>query len=68
MPWTLSLTIPQGMTAVASAPMARSAAKQRPKVVEFQTTKPLPSYLLAFGVGPFDILMAAWPERRPCVS
>ena len=26
------------------------------KQVEFQTTKPLPSYLLAFGVGPFDIL------------
>ena len=39
------------------------------KRVEFQTTKPLPSYLLAFGVGPFDILdggMAGndWADRK----
>lgn len=56
-PWKLSLTIPKGMTAVASAPMAREVALPdgRHKRVEFQTTKPLPSYLLAFGVGPFDI-------------
>ena len=56
-PWTLSLTIPQAMTAVASAPMVREVMLDHSqKRVEFQTTKPLPSYLLAFGVGPFDIL------------
>ena len=56
-PWTLSLTIPQSMTAVASSPMAREVPLEGgQKRVEFQTTKPLPSYLLAFGVGPFDIL------------
>ncbi len=56
-PWTLSLTIPQGMTAVASTPMAREVAIENgQKRVEFQTSKPMPSYLLAFGVGPFDIL------------
>ena len=56
-PWTLALTIPQSMTAVASSPMAREVPLEGgQKRVEFQTTKPLPSYLLAFGVGPFDIL------------
>ncbi len=56
-PWTLSLTIPQGMTAVANTPMAREVALEHgQKRVEFQTSKPMPSYLLAFGVGPFDIL------------
>jgi alanyl aminopeptidase len=56
-PWTLSLTIPQGMTAVASTPMAREVALENgQKRVEFQVTQPMPSYLLAFGVGPFDIL------------
>ncbi len=56
-PWTLSLTIPQALTAVASSPMLREVPLNNgQKRVEFQTTKPLPSYLLAFGVGPFDIL------------
>ena len=61
-PFTLTLSIPAGMTAVASTPMTREVAlDKRPdgtamKRVEFLTTKPLPTYLLAFGVGPFDIL------------
>ncbi len=61
-PWTLSLTVPASMTAVASTPMTREVALDKRadgvamKRVEFLTTKPLPSYLLAFGVGPFDIL------------
>jgi len=65
-PWTLSLTIPQGMTAVASAPMAREVLLSNgQKRVEFQTTKPLPSYLLAFGVGPFDILDGGMAGKTP---
>lgn len=65
-PWTLSLTIPQSMTAVASSPMAREVLLGNgQKRVEFQTTKPLPSYLLAFGVGPFDILDAGMAGQTP---
>ena len=65
-PWTLSLTIPQSMTAVASSPMAREVTLERgQKRVEFQTTKPLPSYLLAFGVGPFDILDGGMAGKTP---
>ena len=61
-PWTLSLTVPAHLTAVANTPLLREVALPKradgvaQKRVEFQTTKPLPSYLLAFGVGPFDIL------------
>jgi len=65
-PWTLSLTIPQALTAVASAPMAREVMLEHgQKRVEFQTTKPLPSYLLAFGVGPFDILDGGMVGNTP---
>jgi alanyl aminopeptidase len=56
-PFTLSLTIPEKLTAVASTPMVKEVPLGNgQKRVEFLTTKPLPTYLLAFGVGPFDIL------------
>lgn len=65
-PWDLALTIPQDMTAVASAPMLREVVLGNGlKRVEFQTTKPLPSYLLAFGVGPFDILDGGMVGKTP---
>lgn len=65
-PWTLSLTIPKAMTAVANTPMVREAAVgTEHKRVEFQTTRPLPSYLLAFGVGPFDILDGGMAGKTP---
>ena len=65
-PWTLSLTIPQGMTAVASTPMAREVTLENgQKRVEFQPSKPMPSYLLAFGVGPFDILDGGRAGKTP---
>ncbi len=65
-PWTLSLTVPQSMTAVANTPMVREVVLgDGLKRVEFQTTKPLPSYLLAFGVGPFDILDGGMAGKTP---
>lgn len=63
-PWSLSLTVPADMTAVAGTPILREVAAPpradgvEQKRVDFRTTRPLPSYLLAFGVGPFDILEA----------
>lgn len=56
-PFTLSLTIPEKLTAVASTPMVKETPLGNgQKRVDFLTTKPLPTYLLAFGIGPFDIL------------
>ncbi|MDD5333112.1 MAG: M1 family metallopeptidase [Rhodoferax sp.] len=65
-PWTLSLTIPAKLTAVANTAVAREVALAHGlKRVEFLTTPPLPSYLVAFGVGPFDILDAGRVGATP---
>ncbi|WP_228531215.1 MULTISPECIES: M1 family metallopeptidase [Myxococcaceae] len=55
-PWTLTLVVPQGQTAVTNTPQV--SAQNRPdgmQVVKFAPSEPLPSYLVAFGVGPFDV-------------
>lgn len=67
-PWTLSLTVPSKQLAVANEPVLRErAAGKGWKRVEFKTTPPLPSYLLAFAVGPFAVkdggLAGATPLR-----
>jgi alanyl aminopeptidase len=58
-PWKLTLDVPKQLVAVANAPQAAetplSATKKR---VEFAPTKPLPSYLIAFAVGPFELVDA----------
>jgi len=58
-PWQLTLRIPAGTTAVSNTPIqADSAAADGGRVVRFKKTEPLPSYLVALGVGPFDYLDA----------
>lgn len=56
-PWKLTLDVPAKLVAVSNTPIASEAPiagdKRR---VEFAQTKPLPSYLIAFGVGPFEIV------------
>jgi aminopeptidase N len=60
-PWELTLRVPTALTAVANTPMvSETAAPDGMKDVRFRQTRPLPSYLVAFGVGPFDI-----KEARP---
>jgi len=58
-PWQLALDVPAALVAVSNTagtetPLPGGAMKR----VEFERTKPLPSYLVAFGVGPFDIVDA----------
>ena len=56
-PWTLTLRIPSGLKAVANAPEESSTPSgEAMTLVRFRPTRPLPSYLVAFGVGPFDFL------------
>ncbi|GCL61884.1 M1 family metallopeptidase [Pseudaquabacterium pictum] len=63
-PWTLSLTVPQALVAVANMPVAsEEAARPGHKRVTFQPTPPMPSYLLAFGVGRFDVRDAGTAGR-----
>ncbi|WP_284616879.1 M1 family metallopeptidase [Aquabacterium humicola] len=66
LPWTLTLTVPQALQAVSNMPVQREEAAQPGfKRVVFEPTPPLPSYLLAFAVGPFDVLDAPPAGRVP---
>lgn len=65
-PWTLVLTIPDRLSAFSNTAVAREVALSAGmKRLEFLTTKPLPSYLVAFGVGPFDVLDGGMAGRTP---
>nr|WP_316640221.1 M1 family metallopeptidase [uncultured Roseateles sp.] len=65
-PWTLSLTVPSGQQAFANTPVLReSAAGAGWKRLEFKPSPPMPSYLLAFAVGPFDVLQGASADALP---
>ena len=58
-PWKLSLHVPKGDIALANAPVAREHDEPGAKLVEMAESEPLPSYLVAFVVGPFDVLEAS---------
>ncbi|HUJ26721.1 MAG TPA: M1 family aminopeptidase [Myxococcales bacterium] len=57
-PWKLSLRVPKAAAAYSNTPVEGTDAAGEEKVVRFAETRPLPSYLLAFGVGPFERLDA----------
>jgi alanyl aminopeptidase len=58
-PWRLTLRVPEKDTAVSNTPVAsETALGGRMKAIAFEETRPLPSYLVAFGVGPFDVVDA----------
>jgi alanyl aminopeptidase len=56
-PWKLTLDVPKKLVAVSNTPIASETPLDGDKKrVEFAVTKPLPTYLVAFGVGPFEIV------------
>jgi alanyl aminopeptidase len=56
-PWTLTLDVPAGHRAFANSPQtAESPLEGGARRVSFAETRPLPSYLVAFAVGPFEIV------------
>ena len=58
-PWNISLTIPDGSQGVANTRLLKTLPAQVGwKTLVFATTEPLPSYLIAFAVGPWDIVDA----------
>ena len=63
-PFTLRLTVPVGQTAVANTRQVKEVADGKGwKTVSFAPTLPLPTYLVAFAVGPWDIASA--PDITP---
>jgi alanyl aminopeptidase len=58
-PWQLTFHVPAGLQVVTNTP----GVSEEPRAAggttwRFARTQPLPSYLIAFGVGPFDFLEA----------
>jgi alanyl aminopeptidase len=63
-PFDISLTIPEADTAVANTQQVKEApAGKGWKTLTFAQTLPLPTYLVAFGVGPWDIVKG--PDISP---
>ena len=56
-PWQLTLRVPSQDAAVSNTPASESTAGSV-KTYTFKETKPLPSYLVAFAVGPFEFVDA----------
>jgi alanyl aminopeptidase len=56
-PWDVTLVVPAGNVAVANARELRAEALPDGRRAHvFATTEPLPSYLVAYAVGPFDVV------------
>jgi alanyl aminopeptidase len=56
-PWTVTLRVPSSLVAVSNAPVAsETPGEGGAKTVRFEETAPLPSYLVAVAVGPFDVV------------
>jgi peptidase M1-like protein/ERAP1-like protein len=53
-PFDVTLIVPAGTPAVGNMPVASERSDSTRRKVTFQTTPPLPTYLVAFAVGPFD--------------
>lgn len=58
-PWHLTIHAPKGAIAVSNTPVTSETAEpDGGRRFDFATTKPLPSYLVALGIGPFDVVNA----------
>ncbi len=53
-PWRMTLRVPAADLAVSNTPIASETRSGAGKVVVFEPTRPLPSYLIAIAVGPFE--------------
>jgi alanyl aminopeptidase len=57
-PYQLTMHVPEKNTAISNTPVASEKVSAGLKTIVFRETKPLPSYLVAFGVGPFEFVDA----------
>jgi alanyl aminopeptidase len=53
-PWTLELSVPTNVTAVANMPVIGEETVEGRRRFRFKQSPPMPSYLVAFAVGPFE--------------
>jgi alanyl aminopeptidase len=64
-PWDVTLHVPRGLTALANAPVASERDDGPLRTVTFARTPPMPSYLLAVAVGPFELVDLGAAGARP---
>jgi alanyl aminopeptidase len=57
-PFEVTLVVAEGDTAIANAPEVTSEVEGGRRRVRFAPTEPLPTYLVAFAVGPLDVVEA----------
>lgn len=58
-PWKLAIRAPSGATALANTPAESTTREPDGRVLtRFAETRPLPSYLVAFAIGPFEFVAA----------
>jgi len=55
-PFDVTLIVPENEVAISNTPEISSEIKNGMKAVRFATSKPLPTYLIAFAVGDFDVV------------
>jgi alanyl aminopeptidase len=55
-PWQLTLHVPDGMVALSNTPVEKESTTGNLRSIVFKRTRPMPSYLVAFTVGPFDMI------------
>jgi len=55
-PFKITLIVPETHVAISNTPEIFSELKDGMKVVHFATSKPLPTYLIAFAVGDLDVV------------
>lgn len=64
-PWQVTLHVPQNEIAVGNTKIEKETQESGGmKAVRFTETKPLPSYLIAFGVGPLEFVDAGTAGSR----
>jgi alanyl aminopeptidase len=54
--WQIALTVPAGDTALSNTPVEEHTVEGEMERTLFMRTKPMPSYLVALAVGPFELV------------
>jgi alanyl aminopeptidase len=57
-PWQVTIHAPKDLVALSNTPVESEKVEGAQKITRFAETPPLPAYLVAFAVGPFDFVDA----------
>ena len=63
-PWQLTITHPTADAVINNSPVAQESKSGTLTTTVFKETKPLPSYLVAFAVGPFEFVPAGFAGKN----